>query len=176
MRCLKHTPILAALAVFAMAHGAAAQDYTYRDFDNSADSTKGEPQDRYQDQEREFNQAVKRGTDALKKGDYPAANTHFAKALELDPKNPGVCYLMALTKVGLGKSGDAVSYLDTAVASDASYVEARVLLAKLLLRGGDKAGAREQLDALKAMQGACAGRCSASELEGAIAQLESMLA
>lgn len=175
-------PLSGFVATFAFAVAASgvavAQDApTYGDFLGSSnkDDRFTEDQKRNSEQKRDFDLDVKRGAEALKAGDYAAADGYFNSALALDPDNAGVCYLMAMTKIGRGAKSEAVGYLDRAIASDANYVEARLLLAKLLVMGGDVAGARQQLEALKAMQGACSGRCTEAQRAAAVAQIEQIL-
>jgi len=107
--------------------------------------------------------AYKIGLVALKNEDFKAAERKFGDVLSVAPKNPEANYYMALAKSGLGKSKQAVRYLERAISERPNFIEARERLALVSVEIGDAEAARIQLAAIKiisidcAVEGACNG-------------------
>jgi tetratricopeptide (TPR) repeat protein len=118
-----------------------------------------------------------KGTAAYRSGDYKAAVGHFKKVVSAAPKEAGAQYLLGASHIGLGEFKKAVKPLEAAVKQDGKMIEARRDLAVALARSGQAAKAKPQLEALTAMQTACAGSCAdAAKLTDAIAKVNAALA
>ncbi len=71
----------------------------------------------------------------------------LAKALELDAKDPGVYNALAVLALRQGKAQEAFERFDRAVSLDASYIDARINKAAVLLDAGDYGRAKAELSA-----------------------------
>ena len=71
----------------------------------------------------------------------------LAKALELDAKDPGVYNALAVLALRQGKAQEAFERFDRAVSLDASYTDARINKAAVLLDAGDYTRAKQELSA-----------------------------
>lgn len=97
------------------------------------------------------------GVAALQAKDYKKAEKHFGEVLSVAPKHPEANYYMALSKIGNGKTKNAVRYLEKAIKERGNFVEARERLALVSIELGDPDAARAQLTAIEALKAECAG-------------------
>jgi tetratricopeptide (TPR) repeat protein len=64
-------------------------------------------------------------------GDYDGAATALETCLLLDPRRPSATFLLALARLGQGRSADARALLERVGASDPSYAAAQRRLQQL---------------------------------------------
>lgn len=62
---------------------------------------------------------VMNGYDYYERGEYGSAAIYFRQALEKDPGNPYIPYLLAVSHAGMGEKAKAAEYYNQAVGSDA---------------------------------------------------------
>jgi tetratricopeptide (TPR) repeat protein len=118
-----------------------------------------------------------KGTAAYRAGDYKAAVDHLKKVVSAAPREAGAQYLLGASHIGLGDYKKAVKPLEAAVKIDGKLIEARRDLAIAQARSGQVEKAKPQLDALTAMQAACAAGCAdATKLTDAISKVNAALA
>lgn len=107
--------------------------------------------------------AYQEGVAALQAKDYKTAEDRFADVLSVAPKNAEANYYMALAKSGLGKSKQAVRYLERAIKERGNFVEAREKLALISIELGESEEARAQLAAIESLKAECAADASACD-------------
>lgn len=118
-----------------------------------------------------------KGTTAYRAGDFKAAVDHFKKVVAAAPKEAGAQYLLGASHIGLGDFKKAVKPLEAAIKIDGKLIEARRDLAIAHARSGQAEKAKPQIEALSAMQTACAGSCAdAAKLADAIAKANEAVA
>jgi tetratricopeptide (TPR) repeat protein len=118
-----------------------------------------------------------KGTTAYRAGDFKAAAEHFKKVVSAAPKEAGAQYLLGASHIGLGDYKKAAKPLELAVKYDPKMIDARRDLAIVHARLGQADKAKPQVDALTAMQTACAATCAdAAKLADAIAKVEAAMA
>jgi Flp pilus assembly protein TadD len=121
------------------------------------------------------------GVAALQAKDYKKAEKKFGEVLSVAPKHPEANYYMALSKIGNGKSKNAVRYLEKAIKERSNFVEARERLALVKIELGEPDAAREQLAAIEGFKAECAASADACDetfkarVEEAIARINAAL-
>jgi tetratricopeptide (TPR) repeat protein len=103
------------------------------------------------------------GVAALQAKDYKKAEKKFGEVLSVAPKHPEANYYMALSKIGNGKSKNAVRYLEKAIKERSNFVEARERLALVKIELGEPDAAREQLAAIEGLKAECAASADACD-------------
>jgi len=73
------------------------------------------------------------------------------KALQLMPEQPAVMDTLASALAAEGQLPQAIDWQRKALAKASNNASYRLRLAKLLIKGGDKAGARTELNTLAAL-------------------------
>ena len=107
--------------------------------------------------------AYQEGVAALQAKDYNTAEDRFADVLSVAPKNAEANYYMALAKSGLGKSKQAVRYLERAIKERGNFVEAREKLALISIDLGEPDEARAQRAAIEGLKAECAAEANACD-------------
>ena len=87
-----------------------------------------------------------RGLAALAANDLATARDDFSQLLKSDPKYAVAHYDLGLTEERLGHFDAASSEFSAALDLAPSYARARFALGTIMLRNGDRAGAREAFD------------------------------
>jgi len=126
-------------------------------------------------------ESFREGVAALQAKDYKKAEKKFGEVLSVAPKHPEANYYMALSKIGNGKSKNAVRYLEKAIKERGNFVEARERLALVKIELGEPDAAREQLAAIEGLKAECAASADACDepfkarVDEAIARIEAAL-
>lgn len=87
-----------------------------------------------------------RGLVALHANDLATARGDFAKLLEADPQYAVAHYDLGLAESNMGRYAEAAREFTAAVSLSPAYARARFALGTLLLRSGDRSGARAAFD------------------------------
>jgi tetratricopeptide (TPR) repeat protein len=88
---------------------------------------------------------AQKGAKDLDSGKAGSAQKHLAKALQIDPQNPYVNYLMGMRFLLNGEMAAAKPYLEKSVSTDPGQVPALIALGTLRFRQEDYAGAIQVL-------------------------------
>jgi len=117
-----------------------------------------------------------KGTTAYRAGDFNTAVGHFKKVVLAVPKEAPAQYLLGASYIGIGDYKKAAKPLELAVKYDGKMIDARRDLGITHARLGQADKAQPQLDALIAMQTACAATCAdAAKLMDAVAKVQAAL-
>ncbi len=90
-----------------------------------------------------------RGVEALRRGDAAEAERLNRELLRKEPRAMPARHNLAAALFRLGREGEAVAALRENLKIDPSYLFSPAMLARILLRDGDVAGARATLDAVE---------------------------
>lgn len=101
----------------------------------------------------EAEKETEKGSKDLDSGNVNSAQKHFAKALQLDPQNPYVNYLMGMRFLLNGELPAAKPYLEKSVSIDSKQAPALIALGTLRFRQEDYAGAIQVLKPAAQMAG-----------------------
>ncbi|MGL6044467.1 MAG: tetratricopeptide repeat protein, partial [Sandaracinobacteroides sp.] len=116
------------------------------------------------------------GVEALRTGDYKAADRAFRKVLGATPRDPSVLLLSGMSKSGLQDYKGALKPLEKSLKIDPDGISARREYAIALGKLGDPR-AEAELATLKARAATCASACpQAAELQAAIGAVEAATA
>src|SRR4029077_12583587 len=89
---------------------------------------------------------MEKGLDALHKGQFENARTHFVKGTQLAPGNPDVVYLLGISELGLNRRDVARQNFEHALSLDPGHERALLALGELQLRTGDFSAAIASLE------------------------------
>ncbi|MGL4541991.1 MAG: tetratricopeptide repeat protein, partial [Polymorphobacter sp.] len=114
-----------------------------------------------------------KGAEALKAGDYKAADKAFRKVLAATPKDANALYMSGLAKAGEGDLKGAAKAYEKALKVDPAMIAARRDHAMTLYKLGDAEKAGAELATLRAQAVTCADACAqAADLKAAVAAVE----
>jgi len=97
---------------------------------------------------------IDKGIDALRRHQFEAARTHFAKGAQMAPGNADVAYLLGVAEAGLQHENLALQAFQHAVSLNPSHQRALLALGELQLRTGDTASAIPTLESAFHINGA----------------------
>jgi tetratricopeptide (TPR) repeat protein len=114
-----------------------------------------------------------KGADALKAGDYKAADKAFRKVLAVTPKDANALYMSGLAKAGDGDLKGAAKAYEKALKVDPAMLTARRDYAVTLYKLGEADKAAAELATLKTQAATCGDACpQAADLKSAVAAVE----
>jgi tetratricopeptide (TPR) repeat protein len=97
---------------------------------------------------------IEKGLDLMRKKDYAAAKSRFAKAAQLAPGNPDVAYLQGTADLGLQLTDEARKNFEHALSLNPSHEKALLALGELQLRAGETDAAIATLEKAYSINGA----------------------
>lgn len=84
---------------------------------------------------------IDKGLEAMRKKQFEAARTHFAKGLSLAPGNPDLSYLLGTAELGLNQTDVARQNFEHALTIDPTHERSLLALGELQLRSGETTAA-----------------------------------
>lgn len=147
--------MLAAVALAATATHAQPGLSTKTDYDLAYKA------DRIDDEaQREITLLQQRAVSALQAGNYAEAETALSTILKNSRRTSGANFLMGLSKIGLEKWDEARVYLEAAVAEEPARPEPKTRLGITYVKLNNADGAKQQRDALAALDASCNRACA----------------
>jgi hypothetical protein len=109
--------------------------------------------------QRELNQLQNRAVAALQASNFGTAETAFAELMRRGRKEPGINFLMGLTKIGLEKWDEARVYLEAAIVDEPKRPEPKTRLGITYVKLNNIDAARQQRAALASLDAECKRTC-----------------
>lgn len=109
--------------------------------------------------QRDLSLLQQRALSALQAKDYAGAETALAEVLRISRTAPGANFHMGLAKIGLEKWNDAQTYLEAAIVDEPARPEPRTRLAITYVKLDRPEAAKEQREALVALDARCNKTC-----------------